>query len=81
MEKETQINLINQNDLGHEQEQLFKWLKERKAIKISVIESASKVPKDTLRHFIKRKRRIPLNHFNNALNELKRYGYEKCNDK
>ena len=81
MEKKTQINLIKQNDLEQEQEQLFKWLKERKAIKISVIESASKVPKDTLRHFIKKKRRIPLNHFNNALNELKRYGYEKCNDK
>lgn len=61
--------------LPYVQQHLQNFLREHPAINISEIETICDLPNDTLRHFLKNRRSIPLKYFNIVVSELSKYGY------
>jgi hypothetical protein len=59
---------------------LRNFLLEHPALDISKLETICDLPKDTLRHFIKDRRGIPIKHIQNIEKELLQYGYSALND-
>lgn len=60
---------------NYNQQHLRQFLLSRPAISISFIENLCKLPKDTLRHFLKDRRNIPLKFFGTVEKNLLDYGY------
>ena len=61
--------------MNYDQQHLLSWLNKRPLIKISKLEEISNCPKDTIRHFIKERRNLSEEHFNNIEKVLITYGY------
>lgn len=55
---------------------LFDWLSSHPAIKISVIEKLSDVPVNTIDHFLKKRRKLPKNHYDKICSVLYDYGFK-----
>lgn len=73
--KSTQENKNDFEILTYSQNHLQKFLIEHPAINISQIETICKLPTDTMRHFMKDRRNIPIKYFNIVVAELIKYGF------
>lgn len=78
--KRQKVTVVKKNEtveglINYNQQHLRNFLLARPAISIAHIENVCGVPNGTLRHFIKKRRSIPLNHFDVVENELTNYGY------
>lgn len=61
--------------MNYNQKHLRDWLLSRNLIKIAELEKQSDCPKDTIRHFLKERRKITETHFHSIENVLMSYGY------
>lgn len=68
----------SENDLeilSYKEHHLQNFLKSHPAINVSQIEIDADVPKDTLRHFVKNRRKLPIKYFEAFEEVLSNYGY------
>lgn len=65
----------SEDALLYEQQHLRVFLLDHPAINKSKIETLCNVPRDTLRHFLKERRNLPLKYFNSIRDELMKYGF------
>lgn len=70
------VNTTVKASVNYNQKHLRDFLVSHPAINISFIESLCKLPKDTLRHFLKDRRNIPLKSFSSVETSLIDYGYK-----
>lgn len=64
----------------YEDNYLRNWFLERPALKISLIEENSEIPKDSLRHFLKDRRPITKENLIKLKKEIVKYGYVNFNE-
>lgn len=67
-------------DYSYSQQHLKNFLISHPAIRLHYIESECEMPKNTLHHFVKERRNLPLKHFEVLEEELSNYGYTPLND-
>lgn len=63
-------------NLSYSENHLRNFLLDHPAINISKIEMICKIPKDTLRHFVKSRRNISEKYLEIIICQLERYGYK-----
>lgn len=61
--------------LNYKEHHLQNFLKKHPAINVTQIEIDANVPKDTLRHFVKNRRSLPVKYFESIEKVLSNYGY------
>ena len=71
---------IQGEPLDYRQNHIRSFLKEHPAIGITQIEGICKLPKDTMRHFMKNRRSLPEKYLETVEVELSNYGFTPLNE-